>query len=232
MLRGSDQDSAKLLVILTALTEIKYFNFSQREQISETSKAKWVIRRIYATSINHPEPEPSNKFNTAKMFVNFVNRRTKVVTSRPVSLSSIPEAPEDSDSASMSRSSSSRSSFMKHQNDSEATLVNDILILHIAKESKTPSQEELHPLFASPERYRDSQVMESPPLTPSMPSSPSTVASNRSSACYSNRSSGCYSSVASSADTTRDGPRDRYSTKSIIKEELHWKIRELLSQDF
>lgn len=151
------------------------------------------------------------------MFANTVNHRTRTITSRPVSWLLSAPIPEQVSamrplSYCSSLSSSNRTSIMRHQNDSEATLINDILILQIAKESKdydldpyTPPEEQ-HPLLRSM----------SAPVSPVIRSSQSDHSNRiRHSRAWSQSSTKSASSELS--DTTRDGPKDRYSTRMLVE---------------
>lgn len=153
----------------------------------------------------------------AAMFANTVNHRTRTITSRPVSRllpTPIPEYVSTMRPSSYCSSftSSNRTSLMQHQNDSEATLINDILVLQIAKESKdydadpaTPLEDQ-HPLLRSM----------SAPVSPIARSNPSKHNNHvRHSRAWSHSSTESADSVLS--NTSRDGPKDRYSTRLLVE---------------
>lgn len=159
-----------------------------------------------------------------KMFVNTVNRRTRTIISRPLSIA--PAADAELEILSETASSSSKSSFTTHSNDSAATLVNDVLVLQIAKESK-----DYEPSASTPLEYQH-PLLRQQPLPPEdihpllrQSSAPKirlirTRDANRSSQ-YSQSSRNSRLSSKSSLhfrSTRRDDGRDRYSTMSLVLE--------------
>lgn len=155
------------------------------------------------------------------MFANTFNHRTRTITSRPLSLalSIIADLEIESDTA----SSSSKSTFTTHSNDSAATLVNDILVLQIAKESKdyepcpfTPLEHQ-HPLL----RQQAIPLNDQHPLhrEQSIQSLVSIREAKRSSRySQSSRNSKLSSDNRQSRSTRRVDGRDRYSTKPLVLE--------------
>lgn len=170
------------------------------------------------------------------MFANTVNRRTKTIISRPVSLAlSIDVELESVLETASTSPTSSKSSFTTHSNDSAATLVNDILVMQIAKESKdyepsisTPLEDQ-HPLLRQPAPLEDVHPLlrhQSPPVvvvTPPAPIVPRTRKADRSSQCSQISHSSRYSRSTSKdrervRSTRRDNGRDRYSTMPLVLE--------------
>lgn len=162
-----------------------------------------------------------------KMFANTFNHRTRTITSRPLSLALSIDAELETVSDTDTVSSSSKSTFTTHSNDSAATLVNDILVLQIAKESKdyepcpfTPLEHQ-HPLL----RRQFMPLVDQHPLLKqqSIPSLVSIREAKRSSQ-YSRSSRSSRSSKLSSdnwqrsCSTRRVDGRDRYSTKPLVLE--------------
>lgn len=163
------------------------------------------------------------------MFANTVNRRTRTIISRPVSLAlsidteleTVSEISSPSSKSSFTSTASSKSSFTTHSNDSAATLVNDILVMQIAKESKDyePSisvpLEDQHPLLRPQDQHPLLRQQSAPELVV-----PRTRKANRSSQhSPNNRYSWCSTkSQQSSRSTRRDGGRGRYSTMPLVVE--------------
>lgn len=155
------------------------------------------------------------------MFANTVNRRTRTIISRPLSLA----LTIDAELETLSETTSSPS-FTAHPNDSEATLVNDLLVMRIAKESKdyepsisTPLEyqhpllrrqslppNDLHPFFrqCSSPKLMVSRTRDANRMSQYSQSSRNTRASSKSS--------------VRSCSTKRDGGRRRYSTMSLVLE--------------
>lgn len=155
------------------------------------------------------------------MFANTFNHRTRTITSRPLSLALSINA--DLETESDTASSFSKSTFTTHSNDSAATLVNDILVLQIAKESKdyepcpfTPLEHQ-HPLLRQqsvPLNDHHSAYRQQ-----SIPDIVLTREAKRSSHySQSSRSSKILSESWQSRSTRRNDGRDRYSTKSLVLE--------------
>lgn len=108
------------------------------------------------------------------MFAHTVSHRTKSIKSRPLtSMTTIPEYYDEYPITTMSRTSSSasttsspRSSLMHHDNDSDATIGNDILVLQLAKESKLQND---NPSDSEPDPRPNSIVMLQHPSLAALP---------------------------------------------------------------
>jgi hypothetical protein len=158
-----------------------------------------------------------------KMFANTVNRRTKTIISRPLSLAL--SINTELETGSETASSSSSSSFTTHSNDSATTLVNEILVMQIAKESK-----DYEPSASTPLEYQHPLLRQYPmledqhPLLRQQSVSSTTDVSIRTyntnlQSYKSNRNSKCSSqSWPRTGSTRRDDGKDRYSTMPLVLE--------------
>lgn len=169
-------------------------------------------------------------------------------------MDSIAEIPSPPSSPASRASSEEERTFYRQRNDSEATLVNDLLVLQLAKESKEiddisqpslPRMEsynsiaqsnpftDVHPAFRYngpdvPQRSTSLLSVESvssgPPSSTSSTPPPIPAQSHRRSYVSQGSTSQRLSmlSLRSTSSTrttvtTRDGPRDRYSTKHLLE---------------
>lgn len=143
-----------------------------------------------------------------------------------------------------SSSGASSPSIMHQQNDSEATLVNDILIMQLGKENKGTDLEEPIRQPPAPSEYHefaeqnpfDDELPAVKPLVgpaivcPDIPERSTSLLSSKNSGSssrprpVSNDSFKRYSTATSvsirSSATSRDGPRDRYSIRPLLEEQL------------
>lgn len=152
----------------------------------------------------------------AAMFANIVNKRTGRITSRPCSFFSLADVPLrelEEGEVSSPTSSIPSSSLTSHQNDSEATLTNDVLIMHLGKDNveldHNVPQDMQHPLLrqqserSSRSRQRGWHIRK---VTGS-----------------STRSSLSLDSLYT-LSTNRSTGRDRYSTRQLVEEHLNFRM--------